>query len=188
MSQTSQTSQSSQTSRSRRGYRSSLSGLVGALIVCLVLVAVVALMTLFQKRDRADPVRTVDFTAQLALAREQAPFDVLAPSPVPDGWRATSASWQGVGPEKSWHLGFLTGSDEYVGLEQGNAVAAAFISDHTRADHPGAPVTIDGTTWQSLTGGGDTALVQYAKHVTTVVSGTASKADLVAFASSLSSS
>ncbi|MFY9913100.1 MAG: DUF4245 domain-containing protein [Nocardioidaceae bacterium] len=175
-------------SETRSGYRSSMSGLVGALLVSLALIGCFFAFSFFQRGSSTDPAPTVDYTGVLAQARSQAPFPVLAPTSLPAGWRATSVDWSGSGPENSWHLGLLTSQDAYVGLEQGNATAQSFISEHTRANQPGAPVQIAGQTWQTLTAGSETALVLTGEGVTTVVTGTASESQLVAFAASLSAS
>ncbi|HEY7043903.1 MAG TPA: DUF4245 domain-containing protein [Nocardioidaceae bacterium] len=172
-------------SQTRSGYRTSVAGLVGALLVTLPLLAGVYLFTLLGRHEAPDPVTPVDYTAELATARAEAPFAVLAPESLPAGWRATSVNWDGAGPENAWHLGFLTDTDEYVGLEQGNAVAQEFVADKTPADQPGEPVRIEGTIWQTLTGNGDTALVHVEDGVTTIVTGTAPESTLVAFARSL---
>ncbi len=164
-----------------------MSGLVGALIVSLGLMAAVGLMTFFQARDTEDPVPPYDYSADLAAAREQAPFDVLAPQTLPPGWYATSGRWTAAGPEKEWHLGLLTDDGRYVGLEQSNAVSTRFIAEQTRADEPGKPVQVAGETWQTLTRGPETALVLVGDQVTTVVTGTASESDLIRFAESLTS-
>src|SRR4051812_12258136 len=166
-------------------YRSSANGLVGALIVCLGLMALVVVMTLVQSRGSEQEAAAYDYRGDLLAAREQAPFDVLAPSTLPSGWKVTSARWTGAGPEKEWHLGVLTDDDEYVGLEQGNALSTSFIEEHTKADEPGEPVDIDGQTWQTLTAGSETALVLSSDQVTTVVTGTASHEELVKFVESL---
>jgi len=174
-------------SEQRRGYQTSISGLVGALLVIFVLIVAIWGLARLQNRDVADPAPTVDYSDQLEAARRDAPFDVLAPDPVPDGWRATSADWTVAGPVVSWHLGFLTGGDDadYVGLEQGNQRPEDFVEAKPPADRPGPPVEIDGAEWQQLTGQGETALVLFGDGVTTIVTGTASLDELTDFAASL---
>lgn len=174
--------------RPRGGYSRSVPGLFGALIAVLVLIAGIWGLSRFQHRDIPDPAQTIDFSSELATARADAPFDVLAPHPVPPGWRATSVNWDGQGASATWHLGFLTPAGEYVGLEQGNAPAAEFIRGHTSADSPGQPVRIGGQQWQSLssTDGTEHALLRSQGSVTTLVTGTASPAELETFAASLS--
>ncbi len=165
-----------------------MSGLIGALLVSLALIGCFFAFSFFQRGSSTDPAPTVDYTSVLAQARSQAPFPVLAPTSLPAGWRATSVEWSGSGPEKAWHLGLLTSQDAYVGLEQGNAITQTFVTEHTRANEPGAPVQIAGQTWQTLTSGNETALVLAGDGVTTMVTGTASESQLVAFAASLSPS
>lgn len=176
-------------SERRSGYRTSVPGLIGAMLAVLALIVFVWGLTRFQHRDVDDPAETVDYTSELSDARAQAPFDVLAPDPAPQGWRATSVKWSGAGPEVSWHLGFLTGTGDsagYVGLEQGNAQPGPFVAESTTADQPGPPVTIAGAEWQQLTQGDETALVLFGDGVTTVVTGTVPLDELITFAASLS--
>ncbi len=169
--------------RPRRGYSRSAGGMVGALIAVIGLIAVVGGFSRFLHSPVDDPARTVDYSASLAIAREQAPFHVVFPAPVPPGLRATSVGWDGLGRRVSWHVGFVTPDKDYVGLYQGNGPAATFVAASTPATDRGAPVTIEGETWQSLTNGaqGETALVRTANGVTTVVTGTVDEAELAAF-------
>jgi hypothetical protein len=171
----------------RGSYSRSVSGLVGALLAVLVLILAIWGLSRFQHRDTPDPARTIDYTSDLTLARERAPFGVLAPRPAPPGWRATSAQWNGQGPTVSWHLGFLTPEGEYVGLEQSNAPTAGFVRAHTAANQPGSPVSISGQQWQTLSssGGSEHALLRTAGDVTTLVTGTAPPDQLREFAASL---
>jgi hypothetical protein len=176
-------------SERRSGYQTSIGGMIGALIAAFAVIAFVWGLTRFQHRDVEDPVETVEYTQQLEAARGQAPFDVLAPSPVPEGWRVTSVDYTTAGPVVSWHLGLLTGSSddsEYVGLEQSNGQTSTFVEQSTRADQPAAPVTIDGVQWEQLTKDDEIALVLTGKDDTVVVTGTASLEDLTEFAESLS--
>ena len=172
-------------SGTRRPYPRGLQGLIGAMVATVVLVLATWVVSRPQKQDLPQAVPAIDYSAQLQTAREQAPFDVLAPETLPDGWRATSARWRGSEPTVTWHLGVLTDDDTYVGLEQSNATASSFIEDSTRADEPRGPVEVDGTSWQTYESGTETALVLVEEDVTTVVTGTATRADLVTFAESL---
>jgi hypothetical protein len=165
----------------------SVSAMVGAMIAVLGLVAVLGGLKWLQHGDVPNPARTVSYTASLAEARAQAPFTVLAPEPVPAGLRATSVSWDPVGPHKVWHLGFLTAGNDYLGLYQGTGAVDAFVEAATPATKPGPPVTVAGDAWGSLTSsdGHETALVHTSSGVTTVVTGTVDRAALIAFAASL---
>jgi hypothetical protein len=161
--------------------------------MALVAIAFVWGLTRFQHRDVASPVTTVDYSDELAAARRQAPFEVLAPDQAPAGWRATSVSWDGVGPVYAWHLGFLTSDAadaDYVGIEQGNAGTTEVLAAATVADQADGDVEIDGERWERFTtsDGHETALLLDGDEVTTVVTGTAPEDELVRFVESLSPS
>lgn len=164
-----------------------MAGMVGAMVAIMGLIAVMWALSQLTHHDPTDPARTVSYSAALAEARQQSPFPVVAPEPVPPGLRATSVSWDGVGARKSWHLGFLTSHQEYVGLYEGTGPAADFVSASTPATHRGADVDIDGSSWQTLTGSGgsETAFVRTTGGVTTVVTGTADVELLKGFVASL---
>jgi hypothetical protein len=173
-------------------YQRTFGGLVGSIVAVLGVIAAVWLVSriLFDQSGPADPAPTISYGQELAAARGAAPFAVLAPDPAPSGWRATSVSWDGVGPDYAWHLGFLDGAGagaDYVGVEQSNADPAEFVPTATPADQPGPTVTFDGQTWQTLTSpAGETAVVSSRPDVTTVVTGTVPLDQLVAFAKTLS--
>lgn len=173
--------------RPSRGYGRSLGGMVGALISVMGLIAFVWALTWFQHRAPANPAATVSYAPALVTARSEAPFHVVAPQPVPAGLRATSVSWDGVGPIVLWQLGFVTPEQAFVGLYQGNGPAGKLIATNTPASQPGPPVTIRGVQWLTLTdpSRGETALVHTQKGVTVLVTGTAGEGRLVSFVRSL---
>ncbi|MBA2445487.1 MAG: DUF4245 domain-containing protein [Nocardioidaceae bacterium] len=175
-------------SETRSGHKQSVSGLAGALIVVLLLIAAIWVLSLSHGRPSVQQAQPIDYSAELTEARNQAPFEVLAPTDMPSGWDATSADWRGAGPEVSWHLGVSTDDSEYVGLEQGNQPAAQFIAERTPADQPAEPVVITDKTWTALTSsdGDEHAFVLVGEGVTTVVTGTAPVSELIVFAESLS--
>lgn len=178
-------------SENRRGYDRSVSGLVGALLAALLLIVVMFGLTRFQQRDDIEPAPTVDYGATLAEARRQAPFEVLAPSPVPPGWRATSADAEGSGGDYIWHLGFLVDDEDYVAVDQGTRDLDDLIAEVTPATNPDGAVDVGGVSWQRFDDGGDgddSALVLTDADVTTVVSGTVSTDVLAGFAESLQAS
>ena len=176
-------------SETRSGYQQSVSGLVGALILALLLIAAVWGLSLLHGRPSVQRAEAIDFSAELREARAQSPFEILAPTDTPSGWDATSATWQGAGPEVSWHLGFRTDDGEYVALEQGNEPAIRFIAVRTPADQPAEPVVIADETWTALTSDDEDehAFVLAGDGATTLVTGTAPVPDLIAFTESLSS-
>jgi hypothetical protein len=174
----------------RRGYQRSTTGLVGAILACLGLIFVVFLLTLFQPRHASDPAGTIDYSAQLKQARQDARFHVVAPATSPKGLRPTSVEWQparGKTPAH-WHLGFVTKSGEYIGLEQGTAAAKSFVADNTAATKPGPAVTIGSRKWKTLSSRHEVehAYFHTDRGVTTLVTGTATTSQLTAFIRTLS--
>ncbi|MGH3371876.1 MAG: DUF4245 domain-containing protein [Nocardioidaceae bacterium] len=166
-------------------YQRSAAGMVGAM---LVLLAVIAAFVVFRDLNRTDPqspVRAVDYEQTLEAAREQSGFTLLAPEPLPEGWRVTSVEF--VPEPTRWHLGMLTGEDRYVGLEQAGGSVDDMVETYVdREAVPGGPVEIAGEPWRSWTDdGGDTALTRVEDGVTTLVVGTLSRDDLAAFVQSL---
>lgn len=173
----------------RPGYDRSVNGLVGALVAVLLLILVMFGLTRFAQRDQPEPAPTVDYADTLVQARREAPFDVLAPTPVPPDWRATSASAERRGDEYDWHLGFLVDDTEYAAVDQSTDSGQDFIEQVTPATDRGEPVDVDGTAWQSFSdpGSDDQALVLRGQESTTVVSGTVDVDVLVGLAGSLRS-
>jgi hypothetical protein len=167
----------------RARYRT-MSNMVWGLLACLVLVFALAALAW---RPHSETVRAVDYSAELTEARRVAPYDVLAPSPMPDGWQATSAR---VGAEPgepvTWHLGVVTPDKRYVGLEQSSAPSV--VGEKLGAVSDDGTTTVAGLTWQRkrLTDRKDErAIVHTGSGVTTVVTGTVDYATLETFAATL---
>jgi len=162
-------------------------GLVGALVAVVALIAVVGGFGRLLSSPVDTPAAAVDYRASLALAREQAPFHVVFPAPVPVGLRAKSVEWNGVGDSVTWHVGFLTEDGDYLGLYQGTGPVAEFLAASTPADQPAGSVSVGGVTWRTYTNPdqGETALVRTVDGVTTVVTGSADEAELTRFAARL---
>jgi hypothetical protein len=132
-------------------------------------------------------VRTVDWASVVPGARRAASFDLLAPSSLPRGWKATSVSFTDTKPSH-WHLGVLTDADRYVGVEQGyesvSSMVAAFVDDRATR---GSTVDVSGRPWRTWTdSGGDLALVRRSAGVTTLVVGhEVPRSTLVSYTASL---
>ena len=180
-------SEVSEAGRPKRGYDRSASGLIGAIVAVLLLIFVMFLLTRLVQRDVADPAATIDYRASLAEARANAPFAVVAPEPVPPGWRATSADAGMRDADYVWHLGFVVDDEEYAAVDQSTAKSGSFMADVTPAAERGAPVEVNGVRWQTFhaADGDDNALVLRSADSTTVVSGTVGQDVLVGFAESL---
>jgi hypothetical protein len=132
-----------------------------------------------------DPAPSVDYKTAAESSRTVADFDLLAPTALPDGWRATSVRYE----TDEWHLGVLTDEDDYVGLEQLRATPWRTIERFAAGSRASGTVTIDGTAWSRRTGpDDDVTYLRRDGEVTTLVTSRAPRADVERYISSLSAS
>jgi hypothetical protein len=138
----------------------------GGLVIAMVVAVVVAVVWYWLGRpdESTRPIPTVDaaeWGTWVKSGRADGKLALFAPTSLPKGWRATSASYQtGVSPH--WHLGLLTASGKYVGLEESpdstQDLVGQYVDDNAVR---GKDVTIGAQTWQTYTDpGGDYAVVR----------------------------
>lgn len=157
-------------------------------LVAIVLGLVLGGRALFGAAPDSGHRSTVDYRATFEQVRKVAPFDVVAPPSLPDGWRATSATYDS-GPKGRWHLGVVTDGKEYVGLEQTPLGVPTVVERFAADTRPKGKTSIDGNTWRVRAGAdSETTLVRRAGGVTTLVTGTAPRKQLESYAASLSNS
>jgi hypothetical protein len=136
--------------------------------------------------DRAPDLKRVDYRVELLTARRAASYPVAAPEGLPSAWKATSVRFQGDDFD-AWHLGYHSPDGEYVAIEQSTQRPSTFIDEASQgAQETKTTQEIDGRTWKRYEGGRYDALVlQGTKGSTTVVTGTASFAQLTKMAAAL---
>jgi hypothetical protein len=167
----------------------SFAGMIGALIV---VVAVGVLWVVVGGSDqKTTPVRSVDWSAWVKAGRAEKQLMVFAPTALPTGWRASSATYAG-GSDAHWHLGVLTDAGKYVGVEESRAspqdLAAQYVDQEAVR---GKDVAVGGQTWQTWTdAGGDYALVRSIDvdgrpYESVLVGGSAPAATVRSFAATL---
>jgi hypothetical protein len=177
--------QQAETPAPRPRGRQTVGDMVRSLAVVLALVGVVVV---FYLAGRPDPVvREVQYADALALARQTATYDVLAPDPLPTGWRATSARARTEGDAATWHLGLVTARGSYAAVEQSDGDRRDFVDRFADGARPAGTVTVDGVTWDRIEGGEpeERALVRTSRGVTTLVAGSARWDELRELAESL---
>lgn len=157
------------TGRPNARLRQTVRDMVLSLFVVLAAIGAVMAVTW---RPAPDPVRVIDPTPVLALARAQAAYPILYPADLGDGWRPTSARWEitpASMPDPAWHVGFVTPEDQYAQVGQSASSDEAYVGDQVgRAESQG-----DWQGWQRYESPDGRALVRIIGGVTTVVSGTA---------------
>ena len=158
--------------------------------LAVILLAAWVIYLFIPHDEEADPVRPVSYRVELDSARRAAPYPVAAPVGLPDGWRATSVTYQHDGPSgAAWHLGFLSPNDEYAAVEQSDAARPAkYVAEVTQGAHKTAHTQrVNGAEWVRYDGKKYWALVRTAEDdgATTVVTGTATFAQLGEVAAAL---
>lgn len=154
--------------------------------VLLVIIAFLAgAQRLLSTPQDGDPVRPVEYVATWQSARDVAPFAVLAPPELPEGWRATSVRYE-PGDEATWHLGILTDDDKYVGIEQAVGGVETLVDEYARGADSEGSVDVGGDAWELLREGDETTLVRDDGGSATLVTGDAGQADVELVAASLS--
>jgi Protein of unknown function (DUF4245) len=150
--------------------------------LAVILVPLVIIAVLFTDLPDDKPVEAVEWQPILAVARRDAPFPVLAPTNLPEGWRATQAEWVETGEpfrggepsvRDQWSLGFLTPDDVFIGLDQGDRQPDDLVKEQSRDGRPDGQSTINGQTWERLVSPDERtrSLVRREPAVTTIVSG-----------------
>jgi hypothetical protein len=122
--------------------------MVRSLVVVLLPVVFIAGVVLLQSPSEPT-VRDVDLTPAVQAAREAAPFEVLAPQPLPDGWRVTQVGYTPGETDGSgtWRLNVLTEDGTYVGLVQSTGELDRLVATELTGFEPDGQSEVDGRTW-----------------------------------------
>jgi hypothetical protein len=173
----------------RRRGTETIGDMARSLGLVLVVVAVVGAVVILSS-PREPTVRDVDYGAALADVRESAPFAVVGPEALPDGWTATRV---GFSPGETgggvWRMSFVTPDGEYVGLVQSTGDRDSVVEDELPDVEADGSSVVAGQTWQRLVeaGGGerDRALVADVGDTVVVLRGSGDYSSLEEFASRL---
>lgn len=168
--------------------RETVGDAVRSLVVLGGLVAVVVGIYTVTAPDEQLP-SPVDYDHQWQVSAQQYDYPVLAPDPLPSGWRATSVEAESEPTGDRWRLGLLTDTEDYIGLEQNGGEVQSFLSDWLDDFEPEGESRVDGRTWQRWYETDDDpqhALVLEADGVATVVTGTVGYDELEEFVGLLS--
>jgi hypothetical protein len=153
----------------------------------LAVFAVVLVIWLPSRLHSAPDVRTVDPAPVVSGARQAESWPVLAPVGLPSGWRATSARIDTAADGADVvHLGYLTPTDTYAGIEQSATKAVSFVRDATIRGREAGTSQVGGVTWTRYeSDDGHRSLVRTADGATYVVVGTGDWPQVEFFASTL---
>ena len=160
-----------------------------ATLGCLAAAAV--LIVAVPAPHAAEPV-TINYHTDLVKLTQLAPYRAVAPAGLPTTWQPVSSGLAVGGANGAgtvtWQLGYATPDNALATLEETNASAAGFIRWMTNSGSTVGTVQVSGQAWtQSSTParGQRSLYVTNADHVTLVVTGNASWAQLGDLAASL---
>ena len=168
-------------------------GTLRSLVISMVLIlAAVLVWTAMVPRVREISQPAVDVSSVARQVRQETSWGISQPQ-LPAGWKATSVRFAPAGDGlRTWHVGYLSPEGSYVSIEQTSVAGATdrWVSTQTSNGHADGSLSAAGTVWQKLSssesvqrslvsrGAGPGGLI-------TVLSGTASYAQLAQFAGTL---
>lgn len=137
----------------------------------LVLLVVVPIWFLAQPPDSDErALREVDPRGSIEAFAADRP-DVPVPGPLPDGWRATSASY--TGGQAALRIGWVTPATQYAEYSASTAEREDFLEETVGEDvEQLAPVDVDGESWQQVREPDGSLSFTRSYGATTVVVGT----------------
>lgn len=112
--------------------------------------------------ENQDPVQEISYEVELTTAGRAAPYALMAPEGLTEAWRATSVNYQHQSDHGTvWHLGFMDPADQYVAVEQGDGDRDKFIAEVThQARETSRTEEINGEEWVRYEGEKYNALVR----------------------------
>lgn len=165
------------------------------LVAMALLLVPIMLVTWAFTRNPEPPVNVVDFAPLARTAQDEADYEVLVPSGLPEGWVCTRARWTPDGapgldgepvPGDTWQAGFLTPGRMYLGIDQRDSAPEAFVADVTRQGRPEGVSVVGASTWERyVSDDGRTRSLVLRGDAVTIVSGDLAYEALEAFAATL---
>lgn len=172
-----------------RRAKQTVRNLVYALLVTLLLVLVIILGV---PRDDSNRIQRIDYVSEASKASEAVGLPVIAPG-VPDDWWSNSARLEETAGVSSWHTGFVTPDNQFVGLKQAFESNPSWVALTLERNWYERDLQIAGFTWQvwpELRPSTPPSTMNLAMLVeingqAVVIYGTASEADFIDLATSM---
>ena len=157
--------------------------------MALILVAVLAWVAMVPRVSSVSQP-SVDVSSVARQVRQETSWAISQPQ-LPAGWKATNVRFTPAGDGlRTWHAGYLSPEGNYVSIDQTNEATERWVSAQTSNGQAEGTMSAAGRSWQKLSSR-DTvqrSLVSRgsgAGNLATVLSGTASYAQLAQFAGAL---
>jgi hypothetical protein len=173
----------------RRRGTETVGDMIRSISLVLVPVALVAAVAILSS-PRSPTIRDVDAAPAIEAARQTAPFTVVTPEPLPEGWTTTNASIDGGGDVVTLRLDYVTATGTYVGFAQTNDGEAADVVLAQLPDAaPDGSSDVDGQAWDRWRESGvqdpDVALVRQGEDSVVLLVGSGDYSELDDVASRL---
>ncbi len=128
-----------------RRRRQTVGNLIGSLLASLAVMAVIVLIV-----PRSDtPIEPDVDVASVAEQAAIATSETLAVPELPEGWRANAAELRTSGADgvTSWYVGYLTPSDEYIGMYQAFDANPTWVAETLERTLAAGVTDIAGVEW-----------------------------------------
>lgn len=162
------------------------------LTMAVLMIPVVLIVWFFQRTPDEPTLPAADWQQAVASATERADFTVLAPASLPEGWRATQASFVEAGTNGAAYdeLRLVLLDEQNINLQLRQAKTTeerAFLVKNTREGFDSGAQKVGDQVWKQITSGdGRTQyLLGQRDDSLVLVSGDTSAERLVAFAQML---
>lgn len=117
------------------------------LYALIATVALVVLVVAGVPRDDSNRINPVDYQSEAKAASEVMGEIALAPA-LPADWWSNSARLEETAGVKNWYTGFVTETDEYIGIRQAFATNPSWVALTLERNWYENDVTVDGFKWQ----------------------------------------
>jgi Protein of unknown function (DUF4245) len=159
-----------------------------ALSMAVLLVPIFVLLVVYRVFFAGDAPIAVDAGETYATAKHSAHFTVEVPQDLPPGWTPIAAKFETVTDGSVLRVSYVPPARTGLQLVESDRPVNSLLPDELGTDaQPGNLIDIGGRQWRTypVAKGGGRALVLAADGYTTVITGTASDADIRTFAASL---
>lgn len=125
--------------------------------LAIILVPLVLIYWLFTKDIEEQPVQSIDYAPTLREANERAPYTVMAPEGLGDGWIPTQSHYFDDGQlgrdgeptqGNEWVVGFISPDEVYYSVLQTDHDPAETIGELSRGGQQQGSETIEGRQWE----------------------------------------
>lgn len=157
----------------------------------LVLGALVALLIAIVPRVNTVTQPPVDVSSASVEVAKESGWAISAPVALPEGWKATSVRYvRSTDGLMTWHAGYNSPTGNYVAIEQTKGATRGWIEAQTNRARRVGELRAAGLTWETYerTPKVQRSLLARAagpEDLTTLITGTGTFGELVAFAEAL---